>query len=69
MSTQQLDLFDSPNYQDVLHGEILELRSQLDHHRKSFFARQNQMSKLILRQQSEIDRLREILLRYFNKDN
>lgn len=67
MSTQQYDLFEG-GYYDTLHGEIIELRNQLDHHRKSFFSRHNQISKLVLRQQSEIDRLRELLLKSHSKE-
>ncbi len=66
MSIQQLDLFDSPSYYDILHGEIVELRGQVDHYRKSFFGRQRELSNLVMRQQGEIDRLRELLIKSIN---
>lgn len=65
--TIQYDFFDDEKPFNPLHAEIIELRNQLDHHRKSFFARHNQLSKLVIRQQEEIDRLRELMIRMGNQ--
>jgi len=66
MSIKQMDMFENSDIYGLLHGELMELRSQLDHHRRSFFSRQKELSNIIVKQQGEIDRLREILIKAMN---
>lgn len=54
----QLDLFDNPTEAEELRREIQELRKRNDSLRKGLFARHNELFRLYLDQQKEIENLK-----------
>lgn len=64
MLSIQYDLFlPTPTQEDLLRMEIGALSEKQDKLRKSLFARHSDLMKLVLKQQKQIDELREMLMR------
>ena len=59
MTSIQLDLFEETTPQTVLEQELRELKASQDHLRRSFFARQTEMSSLIVSLTRDVEALKE----------
>jgi len=59
----QLDFFEPNDLEHFMKRDIECVRTELANLRKGLFARHNELSKLVVKQQGEIDRLREMLLK------
>ena len=60
----QYDLFESPlDETGILRKEIQTLNERLDRQRKSLFAKHAELMKIVIKQNEEIDRLREMMMK------
>lgn len=58
----QLDLFEPNDVEHYLKRDIEHVQDQVNNVRRGLFARHNELAKMFLKQQQEIDRLRDMLL-------
>jgi hypothetical protein len=59
----QLDLFDSNDEMSLLRKEIDLIDNRTRNVQRGLFARHGDLVKMVLKQQEEIDRLRELLIK------
>lgn len=57
----QYELFEANDDMSILQKEIVELRLQQNNVRRGIFARHDELAKLYVTQQNEIDRLKLII--------
>lgn len=58
----QIDMFEEMNDDtDVLRKEVKALAESQDKVRKTLFAKHSELMKLVIRQQEEIDRLKQVM--------
>jgi hypothetical protein len=57
----QYDLFEEQSELNDLRKEVAEIKKSADNVRRGLFARHSEMSKLILKQQNEIEELRNLV--------
>ena len=59
----QLDFFEEYTEEDFLKVEIKELKESQDRLRKGLFSRLNELSKLYLKIEDDLERIRKMLIR------
>lgn len=58
----QLDFFEPNDVEHYLKRDIENIQQQVNNIRRGLFARHNELAKMFLNQQQEIDRLRDMLV-------
>jgi hypothetical protein len=58
----QLDFFEPNDVEHFLKRDIEHVQEQVNNVRRGLFARHNELVKMFLKQQDEIDRLRDMLI-------
>ena len=59
----QLDFFEPNDEISLMHKEIMAIDERTRNVQKGLFARHGELVKIVLKQQDEIDRLREMLVK------
>ncbi|MDP4120523.1 MAG: hypothetical protein Q8876_05655 [Bacillota bacterium] len=59
----QYDLFEDNSEVQILRKEILAVRASSENVRRGMFSRHSELSKMLMKQQEEIESLRSMLLR------